>query len=85
MALPGRPFEPKRRSEDRFSALLGSIFRRKNDEKIKAKIDVEKDMKDFRVEDWNEDWDKGIHDQKVETYSYDIYNRFVDRLSLIHI
>ena len=48
-------------------------------QEIKTLYDVEKDMKDFRVEDWNEDWDKGIHDQKVETYSYDIYNRFVDR------
>ena len=45
MALPGRPFEPKRRSEDRFGAFWGSIFRSKIDEKINAKIDVEKVMK----------------------------------------
>ena len=49
-------------------------------QEIKTLYDVEKDMKDFRVEDWNDDWDKGIHNETVETYSYDIYN-----LSLIHI
>ena len=42
-------------------------------QEIKTLYDLEKDMKDFRVEDWNEDWEKGIHDQKVETYRYDIY------------
>ena len=48
-------------------------------QEIKSLYNVEQDMKDFRVEDWNEDWDKGVHDEKVETFSYDIYNRFVDR------
>ena len=48
-------------------------------QEIKNLYNVEQDMKDFRVEDWNEDWDKGVHDEKVETFSYDIYNRFVDR------
>ena len=36
-------------------------------QEIKNLYNVEQDMKDFRVEDWNEDWDKGVHDEKVET------------------
>ena len=38
-------------------------------QEIKNLYNVEQDMKDFRVEDWNEDWDKGVHDEKVETTS----------------
>lgn len=53
---------------------LADIFRR-----TKKIYNVEQDMKDFRVEDWNDQWDKGTHSPSAPTYSYDIYNRFVKR------
>lgn len=46
---------------------------------IKNLYNVEQDIKEFRVEDWNEQWNSGTHNQNVATYSYDIYNRFIDR------
>ena len=56
-------------------------FNKLNDifQEIKKLYDVEKDVKEFRVEDWNDNWDSGKHDEKVATHSYDIYNRFVKR------
>lgn len=53
---------------------LADIFRR-----VKQTYDVTQDMRDFRVEDWTEQWDSGTHSDGAPTYSYDIYNRFVDR------
>jgi len=53
---------------------LADIFRR-----VKSTYDIKRDLRDFKVEDWTEQWAQGTHSESAPTYSYDIYNRFVQR------
>ena len=53
---------------------LSNIFRL-----VKQTYNIEQDMRDFQVEDWTQQWNTGTHAESAPTYSYDIYNRFVDK------
>lgn len=54
---------------------LQDIFR-----EVKSLYDIEKDVTDFKIEDWDpEYWKTGRHEKDIETWSYDIYNVYTER------
>jgi len=48
-------------------------------QEIKTVYDIERDAKEFKIEDWSEEWQSGKHNPDIETWSYDIYNKHAER------